>query len=156
MPSAVATSVEARAEWFEDYTLGDTVISPTMIITGDDVRSYSRFTNDVRPIFNRVSAGDAVLVPRLYLFSLGVALLLHGAGTYIPRNFVAFFGFDVIDFHDDARVGESISSTAVVSALTPRGDNGLITYDHQTALADGRLLVSSTHRLLVKQRKTDG
>jgi acyl dehydratase len=155
MPSASATSVEARAEWFEDYAIGDTIVSPTMMLTGDDVRSYSRFTNDVRPIFAQVPAGDAVIVPRLYVFSLGIALLLHGAGTYIPRAFVAFFGFDVVEFHGDAHVGESISSTAVVSALTPRGDNGLVTYEHTTLRSDGQLLVSSTHRVLVQKRKTD-
>jgi acyl dehydratase len=144
-----------RAEWFDDYAVGDTVTSPVMTITADDVRAYSRFTNDVRAIFKPAAADGGVAVPQMYLFSLGVALLLHGAGTYIPRHFVAFFGFELIEFHRDVLSGTIISSTATVTDLTPRGPNGLITYLHRTSSGDGRLLVSSSHRILVRQRGAD-
>jgi acyl dehydratase len=154
-------SGQRPAEWFEDYSVGDTVTSPAMTVTADDVRGYSRFTNDVRPVFRRRredgvdGAEGAVPVPQMYLFSLGVALLLHSAETYIPRHFVAFFGFDLIEFHHDVRSGTVISSTAIVSELVPRGRNGLIAYRHRTSSDDGRLLVSSSHRILVKQRGAD-
>jgi acyl dehydratase len=148
-------SGQRPAEWFDDYSVGDRVTSPTMTVTADDVRSYSRFTNDVRPVFRRIGEDGVVPVPQMYLFSLGVALLLHSVETYIPRYFVAFFGFDLIEFHRDVQSGTVISSTATVSELVPRGRNGLITYRHRTSSDDGRLLVSSSHRILVRQRGAD-
>lgn len=155
--TAVARSGARRAEWFDDYAVGDTVVSPVVTIATEDVRSYSRFTNDVRPVFHSTTTVDSAPVPQLFLFSLGIALLLHGTGIYIPRYFVAFFGFDVIEFHQDVRTGASIQSKAVVSAMTERGRNGLITYEHRTTLAgDGPALVTSTHRILVERRGADG
>lgn len=153
--AAAATGAQYRAEWFDDYSLGDRVVSPAMTISADDVRSYARFTNDVRPIFAPTSSDGTLTIPQMYLFSLGIGLLLHGEGTYIPRRFVAFFGFELIEFHQDARTGVAISSTATVTQLTPRRRNGLITYEHRTSSADGQLLVSSRHRILVRQRGDD-
>jgi acyl dehydratase len=153
--TAVARTGARRAEWFNDYAVGDTVVSPIVTIAAEDVRSYSRFTNDVRPVFHSTTTADSAPVPQLFLFSLGVALLLHGSGTYIPRYFVAFFGFDIIEFHQDVRTGASIQSIAVVSAMAERGSNGLITYEHRTTLAGGPVLVTSTHRILVERRSVD-
>jgi acyl dehydratase len=147
---------ESRAEWFDDYAVGDVIVSPVIGVAREDVRSYSRFTNDVRPVFRSAAAMDTAPIPQLYLFSLGIAILLHGAGTYIPRHFVAFYGFDVIDFHADALIGATIKSEAVVAKLDARDRNGLITYEHVTMLEDGTPLVTSTHRILVERRPDDG
>jgi hypothetical protein len=139
------------AVWFEDYTEGDRVLSPRRHIGVDDIKAYVRFSNDVQTLLHPADDGPLV-VPPLYLFSLGVGLLLHGTGTYIPRQFVAFFGFDAIEFHDEARAGDTIRSSATVTELTDRGRNGLVHYLHETRDGNDRLLVSSRQRILVRRK----
>jgi hypothetical protein len=140
---------------FEDYTLGFTFHSPSRIVTDDDVRAYVRFSNDVRPVLGQVEQGP-LQVPQMYLFSLGVAMLLFAGGGYIPSKFVAFFGFDRIDFHRRAHGGDAIRSTAEVVELVPRGRNGLVVYRHETRLVSGEALVSSLQRILVERRSGRG
>ena len=91
----------------------------------------------------------------MYLFSLGVSMLLHGDPGYIPDNFVAFYGFDSIEFHATATGETTIRSEAVVTALTPRTTTGLVGYRHQTMTAQGRLLVSSEQTILVRRRSAN-
>jgi acyl dehydratase len=140
-------------DWFEDYTLGQTFESPVRVVTDDDVRAYVRFSNDVRPILGASSA-HGLVVPQMYLFSLGVGLLLHGGGGYIPSRFVAFFGFDSVTFHRRVHGGDTIISRATVDDLTPRTRNGLVKYRHETLLTSGEVIVSSVQRILVERRST--
>jgi acyl dehydratase len=137
--------------WFEDFSVGLEFVSPTRVLADDDVRAYVRFSNDVRPLLDH-PAGEPLRVPDLYLFSLSVGLLLHGTPGYIPKRFVAFFGFDTIDFDRAAYAGDTVRSTARVTAATDRGRNGVVAYEHRAHRADGATLVTSTQRILVERR----
>ena len=140
--------------YFDDFARGMTFRSPSRVVTDDDVRAYVRFSNDVRPVFDR-KADEPLPIPQMYLFSLGVALLLHGDGAYIPEHFVAFYGFDSITFHDNAVAGAMIRSSATVADLVARKSTGLIAYRHETTTVTGQLLVSSEQRILVRRRGSD-
>lgn len=137
--------------WFDDYAVGDVVTSPSRVIEADDVRAYVRFSNDVRPLLHQDTADARLQVPSMYLFCLGVGLLLHADEAYIPEHFVAFFGFDEIHYEQDAVTGVRVRSTATVTELTPRGRNGLVHYRHETVDAAGSVLVSSRQSILVKR-----
>lgn len=142
--------------WFDDYAIGDTVSSPTRRIYESDVLSYVRFSNDVRPVLRPLAEDDAALeVPELYAFSLGLCLLLHGPDTYVPREFVAFYGFDSIEYHHPLFVGQSINSTAAVTGLTVRGESGVITLRHETFESSGVRVLSSVQRMLVRRNVTE-
>jgi acyl dehydratase len=141
--------------WFEDFAVGLEFTSPARAVSDDDVRAYVRFSNDVRPLLDQ-DASAPLRVPDMYLFSLSVGLLLHGPAGYIPEKFVAFFGFDTIDFEAPAFAGDVIRSLARVTATDERGRNGVVTYEHAARRADGTTLVSSTQRILVQRRAADG
>ena len=156
MATAHASAVRPRSgltapAYFDDFEVGMTFCSPVRVVSDDDVRAYVRFTNDVRPIFD---TGDATRlhIPQMYMFSLGVAMLLHGDPGYIPEHFVAFYGFDSIDFHGAALGGDAIVSVATVTAVESRNTTGIVHYRHETRTDDGRLLASSAQRILVRRR----
>jgi acyl dehydratase len=151
----VGAAPPSPPEWFDDYRVGQTITSPTLAVTDDDVRAYVRFSNDVRPLLDPDRV-NRLPVPQLFLFSLGVGLLLHGNGGYIPREFIAFFGFETIDFHGRATGGDVIRSTATVEKLLPRNSSGLVGYKHETRTMSGALLVSSHQRILVRRAPADG
>jgi hypothetical protein len=144
--------------WFDDYEMHDTVVSPHRAIYESDVLDYVRFTNDVRAVMpgDDASLGPQLQVPDLLLFSLGICMLLHAEQTYVPQEFVAFYGFDVIDFHRQALVGEIVVSKAVVTQLERRAANGIVTFTHETFNAEGDVFVSSVQRLLVRCRAESG
>lgn len=137
--------------YFDDFAVGMTFRSPVRVLAEDDVRAYVRFSNDVRPIFGAGSA-TALRVPQMYLFSLGVAMLLHGDPGYIPEHFVAFYGFDSIEFHSPAVTGTAIASVAIVTAVESRNATGIVHYRHETRMDNGLLLASSSQRILVLRR----
>jgi len=140
--------------WFEDFSVGLEFTSPSRRLWDDDVLAYVRFTNDVRSVLD-TPGHDRLRVPDMYLFSLSVGLLLHGTPGYIPDKFVAFFGFDTIEFRAAAHTGDVMCSVARVIATTERGRNGVVTYEHEARDDAGRQLVTSTHRILVARRNTD-
>jgi hypothetical protein len=145
--------VTRQRVWFDDYEVGDSMVSPSRRIYESDVLAYVRFSNDVRSVLRYDNPpGAALRVPDIYAFSLGICLLLHARDTYIPREFVAFYGFDSIRYHAPVMVGELITSTAQVTHLTTRGDNGVISLRHETADAVGACLLSSTQRMLVRRK----
>ena len=152
--TAVANEAAAHPAYFDDYAVGMRFRSPVRHIADDDVRAYVRFSNDVRPVFDQVNGGG-LAVPQMYLFSLGVSMLLHGDPGYIPEHFVAFYGFDAITFHGAATGGTAIRSEAVVTGLTPRSTTGLVAYRHETTTSDGRVLVSSEQSILVRRRSAN-
>ena len=137
--------------WFEDFYVGLEFRSPARTVCDDDVRSYVRFANDIRPLINPL-ASQRLRVPNMYLFSLSVGLLLHGSAGYIPDKFVAFFGFDQISFDAPAYGGDTIYSVARVASTVERGRNGILSYEHQALRADGMSLVTSSQRILVERR----
>jgi acyl dehydratase len=141
--------------WFEDYELGEAITSPSRRIYESDVLAYVRFTNDVRSVMTSEGPpAETLSVPDAYLFALGICLLLHAEDTYIPREFLAFYGFDSIQFLASAKVGHVIRSVARISALEPRGDKGVISLRHETTSGDGVCLVSSEQRILVRSRSS--
>lgn len=145
----------APPEWFEDYSAGMQFSSPSRVVTDDDVRAYVRFSNDVRSVLGQTEPGP-LPIPRLYLFCLGVGLLLHAGGGYIPTGFVAFSGFDEITYGRTASGGDAVRSSAVVTELVPRNTTGMVVYRQQTTALDGEVLTSSVQRILVQKRPTDG
>jgi acyl dehydratase len=91
-------------------------------------------------------------VPELYVFSLGICMLLHAEKTYVPSEFVAFYGFDYIEHGATVEVGEILTSFAEVTEMRVYKDNGIITFAHRTVDRRERTVVSSVQRMMVRRR----
>lgn len=142
-------------EWLEDYQVGDVIRSPYIRINPDDVRTYARYTHDMRP-FLLASVDDDVaerFVPPLYLLAVGMCLLQQAPErSWLPSRLVAFLKFDGIQFPAAANVGDLIYSTARVEALIERGTRGKLVYHHETRNQDDDVLVSTGYSMLVERR----
>lgn len=152
--SSHAVSDEPRI-WFEDFAVGDVVVSPTRRLYESDVLAYVRFTNDVRPVLSTEGEPPTPLrVPDLLVFSLSICLLLHATTTYVPREFVAFYGFDTIDLLAPVFVGDCLSSRVEVVDVAHRGDDGIVSWKHEALTGPGICAVRSEHRILVRSAVT--
>lgn len=140
---------------FEAYTVGTVITSPARRILEADVHALASFTNDSRGLW-AAAPGAPLPVPPLQVFSVAVCMLLHGGPLpYIPRDFVAFLGFDEIEFIDDIAVGDVIQSRVTVEALEEKRTTGVIRYRHEVVDDRGETLIRSRQAILVKRAVQD-
>jgi 3-hydroxybutyryl-CoA dehydratase len=133
---------------YEDYEVGEVFQSPCRTLTEADVVMYSMFSGD----WDRRTTTDGIwVVPEMFVFSLGLCLLLSaGRYAWMAKSFIAFYGFDEITIHEDLPVGSTISSRVQVIELVERDDErGIIVWAHETTDQDGRVICSSLHRVLL-------
>jgi acyl dehydratase len=148
-------AVDAGVEkaYFEDYRPDEIFESGGRTLTEADLVFYSMFSGD----WSRRSTDDGrQILPDMFTFSVGLCLLLAvGRNVWIPRTFIAFYGYDEIDFLRGAAVGDTIRSRVTVIELIPRGDDrGIVVYQHETRDQAERLVCSSRHRILLNRRPT--
>jgi acyl dehydratase len=145
-----ASSTLTEKTYFEDYRLEETFESAGRTLTEADLIFYSMFSGD----WDRRRTDDGrLLIPEMFSFSVGLCLLLGaGRSVWIPRTFIAFYGYDQIDFARPVAVGDTVRSRAIVTDLVVRGDaRGIVVYRHETVDQSGRLVCSSRHRILVER-----
>ncbi len=139
----------------EDYRVGESFESNARTMTESDLVLYSMFSGDWE---RRAAADGRLLVPEMFALSVGLCLLL-GAGRYswMPKSFIAFYGFDEIHLSGGLCVGDTISSTVRVVDLHERdAQRGIVDYRHETTDQSQRLVCSSSHRILVGRRPPGG
>jgi acyl dehydratase len=140
--------------YLEDYRVGEVFTSPRRSMTETDVVWYSMFSGD----WDRREDSDGTwIVPEMYVFSIGLCLLLSaGRYAWMPKSFIAFYGFDEIELAGGVRVGDTISSTVTVTDLVEKdGGRGLVVYRHETVDQNGRVVCASDHRALLLRRPAD-
>jgi acyl dehydratase len=142
-------------EWLDDYQIGEEIRSPYIRINPDDVRTYARYTHDMRPFLLKSVDDDAAekFVPPLYLLAVGMCLLQQAPErSWLPSRLVAFLEFAGIQFPAAASVGDLIYSTARVENITERGSRGTLFYHHETRNQHDEVLVSTGYSMLVERK----
>ncbi len=137
--------------YFEDYAVGESFESVGRTFTEADLVLYSMFTGD----WDRLLTSDGRWkVPEMFAYSVGLCLLLGiGRFVYMPRSFIAFYGFDHITFGTEIGIGDTIRSTVTVTDLVERDEGrGIIVWRHETVDQHGRQVCSSNHRALCGRR----
>jgi len=116
-------TLSADKEYFEDYSIGETLVSPARTITESDVVSYAGLTADWHPLHtdadyaSRSQFGERIVHGMLTL-AIGSALVLRlGPHQYLPRSFIAFSGMDRVRFIKPVMFGDTIHSINRVEEL---------------------------------------
>jgi len=123
-------------EWFEDYTLGEMLVSPGRTITETDIVLFSAFTGDWHPLHTNVEYakktffGERIAHGMLGLV-VGSALIFRlGPHVFTPKSFIAFYGMDKIRFTGPVKIGDTIRCEAVINELRARDEKtGVIRYE---------------------------
>ena len=129
----MAESYKEKNYW-EDYEVGEKMISPGRTITEADLVMFSAFTGDSHPLLTnleyasktpfgeRIAHGMLVLVVGSALgFRLGEFVML-------PRSFIAFYGIDKVRFTGAVKIGDTIHREEEIIEATAKDDKrGIIT-----------------------------
>jgi acyl dehydratase len=122
--------------FFEDYTAGETLVSPGRTITESDIVMFAAMTGDWHPIHTDVEyAKKTIFGERIAHGMLGLTLgsaLIFRLGPYVftPKKFIAFYGMDKIRFTAPIKIGDTIRCEAKVAELKEKDKaTGTISYE---------------------------
>jgi acyl dehydratase len=120
--------------YWEDYEIGEKMISPARTITEADLVMFSAFTGDWHPLHTNVEYASKTLFGER--IAHGMLVLVVGSalgfrlGQYVmlPKSFIAFYGIDKVRFTGAVKVGDTIHLEAEIIEATAKDDErGIIT-----------------------------
>ncbi len=122
--------------FFEDYEVGELLVSPGRTMTETDIVNFAGLTGDWHPIHtNAEYAKKTMFGERIAHGMLGLAMgsaLIFRLGPYVftPKKFIGFYGIDKVRFTAPIKIGDTIRCEATVAELIERDENmGIIVYN---------------------------
>lgn len=148
---------------FEDYTLGERLVSPGRTITESDVVNFAMITGDWHPIHvNQEYAEKSTFGQRIahgmLTMSLGGSLCMWmGPNTFAPRSFIAFLAMDQIRMKTPTFIGDTIHWEGEVVGLEPKSNSrGVITYACVVKNQRDEVCASYVQKILVGRQDEGG
>jgi 3-hydroxybutyryl-CoA dehydratase len=146
--------------FFEDYEVGELLVSPGRTITETDIILFAGLTGDWHPIHTNVEyAKKTMFGERIAHGMLGLAVgsaLIFRLGPYVftPKKFIAFYGMDKIRFVGPIKIGDTIRCEAKVAEMKERDENmGTIGYEATIKNQRDEDCIFFTPKILVGRKK---
>jgi acyl dehydratase len=149
-------------EWvyFEDFKVGDQIVSPARTITETDIVLFAALTGDWHaahadaewakrsPYGERIAHG-------LLILAISGGLMFRAGERAVPRTTIALYGVEKARFVTATRIGDTLHVEAEVAQVgAVDSSRGLITFRHQVRNQRGEVVVTYTSKLLVSRRPT--
>lgn len=146
--------------WFEDYHVGENLISPGRTITEADIVNFAGLTGDWHPLhtdaeYARTTPFGERVAHGMLTLCIGSALLFRlGQYAALPRSFIAFYGMDAIRFVGPVKIGDTIHCEMEVIALEEKDEQrGVIVARNRIQNQRGEDVVVYTTRALVGRKQ---
>jgi len=146
-------------EYFEDYILGERLVSPSRTITEADIVNFAMITGDWHPIHvNREYAKTTIFGERIahgmLTLSLGGSMCMWmGPNVFAPKSFIAFLGMETIRITVPTKIGDTLRwEGSVVEMDRKSNGRGIITYSCEVKNQRDEVCVSYVHKILVGRR----
>lgn len=150
-------------QYFEDYTVGEKMVSPSRTITEADIVNFAMITGDWHPIHvNREYAeatvfGERIAHGMLTLTLGGSMCMWMGPNTFVPKSFIAFLGMEEVRLPSPTKIGDTLHWEGEVVALDAKSKGrGMITWSCRVVNQRNEVCASYIHRSLCGQRPLDG
>ncbi len=115
--------------YFEDYFIGEKLVSPGRTITETDIVQFAAFTGDWHPLHvdveyaKKTPFGERIAHGMLTL-CVGSALPFRlGMNVALPKSFIAFYGMDSVRFVGPVKIGDTIRCEVEIIELDVKNDN---------------------------------
>ncbi len=143
-----------RGFYFEEYTVGDFVITPGRTLTEADIVNFAGLSGDWNPIHvDAEFAKQGVFGERIAhgLLGLSIASGLAVQTGFITGAVIMFRGLDW-KFSGAIKIGDTIHVRAEVAAkrAVPRLNGGLVTFNVEVINQHGETTQKGTWSMLVK------
>jgi acyl dehydratase len=114
--------------YFEDYALGEKVVTPGRTITEADLVMFSAFTGDWHPIHTNVDYASKTpfgerIAHGMLVLVVGSALFYRlGPYVFTPKSFIAFYGMDRVRFTGAVKIGDTIHLESEIIELNEKDE----------------------------------
>ncbi|MFZ5917998.1 MAG: MaoC/PaaZ C-terminal domain-containing protein [Chloroflexota bacterium] len=142
--------------WFEDYQVGETLISPGRTVTEADVVNFAGLTGDWHPLHTDAEYAQTTpfgerIAHGLLTLCIGSALLFRlGQYAALPKSFIAFYGMDSVRFVGPVKLGDTIHCEMEITNLEEKDEKrGIIVARNTIKNQRGEDVVVYTTRALV-------
>jgi len=123
--------------YLEDYSVGETFVSPGRTITETDIIMFSAFTGDWHELHTNIEyAAKTPFKERIAHGFLGLvvgsALIFRlGPHVMLPKSFIAFYGMDYVRFTGPVKIGDTIHCEVTVKELEEKDEKrGVIAHEN--------------------------
>ncbi len=143
-------------EYFEDYAVGEIMVSPSRTITETDIINFAMMTGDWHPIhvdqeYAKTSVFGERIAHGMLTLTLGGSLSMWmGPHVFVPRSFVAFLGMEMIQVTAPTRINDTLHWEGTVTAMEPKSKGrGVITYSCEIYNQEQELCARYVQKVLV-------
>lgn len=112
--------------FFEDYFVGEKLVSPGRTITEADIVMFSAFTGDWHPLHTDVEYARKTpfkerIAHGMLSLCIGSALPFRlGMYVALPKSFIAFYGMDSVRFVGPVKIGDTIHCEVEIVELSEK------------------------------------
>jgi 3-hydroxybutyryl-CoA dehydratase len=141
-------------EFFEDYHIGEKLVTPGRTITETDLVLYAAFSGDWNPVHTDAEHAKQTrfggrIAHGMLVLSVGGGLLLRLA----PKSMIALYGVEKVRFMAPTRIGDTIHTESEVVKMTELdATRGLVNIRGDVKNQCRELVATFTIRYLVGRR----
>lgn len=151
-----------QRDYFEDYPVGEKLISPSRTITEADIVNFAMITGDWHPVHvDKTYAEQTVFGERIahgmLTLSLGGSLCMWmGPNVFAPKSFIAFLGMEGIRITVPTKIGDTLHwEGTVASAEAKSGGRGIITWSCEVRNQRDEVCASYLQKVLAGARPAE-
>jgi acyl dehydratase len=144
--------------YFEDFQVGDRIVSPARTITETDIMVFAALTGDWHAVhtdaeFAKHTIFGERIAHGLLILAIGGGLMFRAGDRGVPRSTIALSGVEKTRFVTPAKIGDTIHVEAeVVQAGAIDEQRGLIAFGHRILNQRGEEVLTYTTKLVVGRR----
>jgi 3-hydroxybutyryl-CoA dehydratase len=143
---------------FEDFRVGDRIVSPGRTITETDIVFFAALTGDWHAAHTDAEwAKHTVFGERiahgLLILAIGGGLMFRAGDCAVPRSTIALYAVEKVRFVAPTKIGDTIHVEAEVAQVGAiDAQRGLVTFRHRVVNQRGEEVLVYTSKLLVSRR----
>ena len=140
--------------WYEDFTPGTAIVTPSRLVTLDDIDRYASLTGERHPVhMDEEFAREAGFRGRIAhgLFSLALIEGLKSELGSFERSVIASMGWDKVRFHAPLEPGDEVHVRLefVDKRLSSKPDRAIATERGTLIKSDGTAVTSGDHVIVL-------
>ncbi len=146
-------------DFFEDFQVGERLITPGRTITETDLVLFAAFTGDWHPLHTDAEyAKRTIFKERIAHGMLGLVVgsalaFRMGYDVVLPKSFIAFYGMDRVRFTAPIKIGDTIHLESEVAELREKNESmGIVISHNEIKNQRGETCISYTTRILCGRR----
>lgn len=151
------TTVQPRGRYFEDFEVGEQLVTPARTITSTDIVNFACLTGDFNEVHTNFEYckttpfGEPVAHGPLVYGVIGGLIYASGVND---GTLLGLLGIDQWRMLAPVKHGDTIRvvATVVKKAETSKPDRGVVTFQRQCVKQDGTVVQEMTATLMYKRR----